>query len=235
LESLKELNYEHEINSLNDVDFEMQSNDLEVISELYDRLRDQLNKEGVGNNNENIRDFENLTHKIAEELKEIMNTNVDAYSRRGCIAKNKFLMYSLCLEKLLDFTKKNEELENIADTVYDSLKNEFIKLLSLFQEMIDSDQQNHINSLQLENEELKTELEMTYRELQLLKGKKPKESNGSLSPQKNDYNKSGGKSLSPRLPIIKDKDEQIGTINPRTLSLKQLKDLINDILKKKEN
>ena len=42
-------------------------------------------------------------------------------------------------------------------------------MLSLIQEMIDSDQQNQILTLQLENDELKTEMEIAYRELHLLR------------------------------------------------------------------
>ena len=91
-------------------------------------------------------------------------------------------MQSLCLEKLLELTKKDKELEEISDCVYDNLKNEFIKLLSLFQEMIDSDQQTQITSLQLENDELKTELEIALRELHILR-KKNRNSNGHGSPQ----------------------------------------------------
>lgn len=164
------------------------------------------------------------------------------------MAKNKFLIYSLCLEKILDMIKSkngNEEVDHIADHIYDNLKNEFIKLLSLFQEMIDSDQQTQIQTLQLENDELKTELEIAYRELHLLRKKTRREANGN----QNDYNNKsprkknacGDASRSPR-PTNGDyaaanptKDDHIGAINPRVLSLKHLKDMTNDILKNKES
>jgi hypothetical protein len=51
-----------------------------------------LQKYNIGDNEENVKDFDNLTNKIADELKEVMSGQVDAYSRRGCVAKNKFLM-----------------------------------------------------------------------------------------------------------------------------------------------
>jgi len=124
------------------------------------------------------------------------------------VAKNKFLIYSLCLEKLLDMIKSkngNEEVDHIADHIYDNLKNEFIKLLSLFQEMIDSDQQNQIQTLQLENDELKTELEIAYRELHLLRKKTRHDANGSPSNEqksprktKNNYFNSNIDSRSPK-------------------------------------
>lgn len=124
------------------------------------------------------------------------------------MAKNKFLIYSLCLEKLLDMIKSkngNEEVDHIADHIYDNLKNEFIKLLSLFQEMIDSDQQNQIQTLQLENDELKTELEIAYRELHLLRKKTRRDANGSPSNEqksprktKNNYFNSNIDSRSPK-------------------------------------
>jgi len=124
------------------------------------------------------------------------------------VAKNKFLIYSLCLEKLLDMIKSkngNEEVDHIADHIYDNLKNEFIKLLSLFQEMIDSDQQNQIQTLQLENDELKTELEIAYRELHLLRKKTRRDAHGSPSNEqksprktKNNYFNSNIDSRSPK-------------------------------------
>lgn len=55
----------------------MQSSDLEAISAIQDRVRDQLQKYNVGDNEENIKDFENLTSKIADEMKEVMNGYVD--------------------------------------------------------------------------------------------------------------------------------------------------------------
>jgi len=117
-------------------------------------------------------------------------------------------------------------------------------LLSLFQEMIDSDQQTQIQTLQLENDELKTELEIAYRELHLLR-KKTKHSSTSnqneynhKSPRKK--NVSGDASRSPRpngeyAAANPTKDDHIGVINPRVLSLKHLKDITNDILKNKES
>lgn len=77
-ESLNDLDNDNENgNNSTDVDFEMQSSDLEAISAIYDRVRDQLQKYNVGDNEENIKDFENLTSKIADEMKEVMNGYVD--------------------------------------------------------------------------------------------------------------------------------------------------------------
>lgn len=61
----------------NDVDFEMQESDLETISTLYQRLRHHLQANNVGNDDENVKDYENLTKKIAAEMKEVMNGYVD--------------------------------------------------------------------------------------------------------------------------------------------------------------
>lgn len=63
-------------------------------------------------------------------------------------------------------------------------------MLSLFQEMIDSDQQNQILTLQLENDELKTEMEIAYRELHLLRKKTRREANGTTSQTYNSPKKS---------------------------------------------
>jgi len=119
--------------------------------------------------------------------------------------------------------------------------------------MIDSDQQSQISTLQLENDELKTELEIAHRELNLLRKKNKRDINGHASPKKdasgytnghsttnnNNNNKYNGSSPRPNTSnnnytnsngqtnnTYKDKDDHIGSVNPRTLSLKQLKDMI---------
>lgn len=86
----------HEIdeanNNVDDVEFDIQQKDLENVADLYDKVRNYLKGNGVGNDREYAADFDTLSQKVTDELRSLVSDNINEYSKRGCIAKNKFLM-----------------------------------------------------------------------------------------------------------------------------------------------
>lgn len=108
-----------------------------------------------------------------------------------------------------------------------------------------------MDNLELENEELKTELEMLKRDIKHNSTSTTKNGKGNAQANRS-YAKNTPQSAykspvkrpttSPNNMLLSSnsarqtpqRDIQIGTINPRTLSLKQLKDIITGIYDSKE-
>jgi len=212
--------------------FDLTQQDLEAIAKLYDQIRDQLRNYQIGNDMKYASEFDSLSLSVAQDLKQVIHKPSHSVNKKCCIVKNKFLMYSLCLDKYLELLKNSELQTNISESIYSNMNSEFMKLLSLLSNSEESKDKDDITELKIENESLRTELEMVKRELNSLQNNTKRSiilnTTTSFNPLKGYNNKGNTTPISTR--ILPSQDESGGsnsnTINPRYLTLKQLKDII---------